>query len=88
MLNFSRKKKLEKKHWKSWKRESGEILGIKYLVNLKKCLLQGFFHDFVLTIFQNFELVPVKLCQGNKKKQCIFFSQNSEKKKQSGPKTS
>ena len=89
-LNFSRKKKnkpkkkttsgKKKTHRKSWKRKSGKILEIKHLVNLKKYLLQGFFHDFVLTIFQKIELVQVKLCQGNKKKQLFFFP-NLRKKK-------
>ena len=57
-----------------------KILENEYLVDLKNCLLKGFFHDFGLIVFQNFELVEVKLCQGNKKNS-VFFSQNSEIKK-------
>ena len=72
-----------------WKKHSGnpenakevKILENEYLVDLKNCLLQGFFHDFGLIVFQNFELVEVKLCQGNKKKQCIFFSPKLGNKK-------
>ena len=54
---------------------------IKYVIDLKNYLLQDFFLDFGLMNLQNFELVEVKLCQGNKANIVLFIPTTGKKKK-------
>ena len=53
---------------------------IKYVIDLKNYLLQDFFLDFGLMNLQNFELVEVKLCQGNKANIVLFTPTTGKKK--------